>query len=74
MSDFRKYLIALGMRYVGGTRRFTSFDQSNGKAFTPSASGHKYLELNLLDLRLISEANLSIDIFPRGCSRILAKL
>ena len=37
----------------------------------PSVSGHKYLELNLLDFRLISEANLSIDIFPQRCSRIL---
>ena len=32
----------------------------------PSVSGHKYLELNL-------EANLSIDIFPQRCSRILIK-
>ena len=73
MSDFKKCLIALGRRYVGGTRRFTSFDQSNEKAFMPSVSGHKYLELNLLDFRLISEANLSIDIFPQRCSRILIK-
>ena len=43
------------------------------KAFMPSVSGHKYLELNLLDFRLISEANLSIDIFPQRCSRILIK-
>ena len=64
MSDFRKCLIALGMRYVGGTRRFTSFDQSNEKAIMSSVSWHKYLELNLLDFRLISESNLSIDIFP----------
>ena len=65
--------VALGMRYVCGTRRFTSFDQSNEKAFMSSVSGHKYLELNLLDFRLISEANLSIDIFPQRCSRILIK-
>ena len=40
VSDFRKCLMALGMRYVGGTGRFTSFDQSNKKAFMPSVSGH----------------------------------
>ena len=73
VSDFRKCLIALGMRYVGGTRRFASIDQSNKKAFMPSVSGYKYLELNLLDFRLISEANLSMDIFPQRCSRILIK-
>ena len=62
--------VALVMRHVGGTRRFTSFDQSNEKAFMPSVSEHKYLELDFrfsildLDFRLISEANLSIDIFP----------
>ena len=73
MSDFRKCLIALGTRYVGGTRRFALFDQSNKKTFMPSVSGHKCLELNLLDFRLISEANLSIDIIPQRCSRILIK-
>ena len=61
------------MRYVGGTRRFTSFDQSNEKAFMLSVSVRKYIELNLLDFRLISEANLSIDIYPQRCSRILIK-
>ena len=73
VSDSRKCLIAYGMWCVGGTRRFTSFDQSNKKAFMPSVSGHKYLELNLLDFPLISEANLSTDIFPQRCSRILIK-
>ena len=73
MSDFRKKLIALGMRYVGGTRRLASFDQSNEKAFMPSVSGHKYLELNLSDFRFTYETNLSIDIFPQRCSRILIK-
>ena len=63
MGGFRKFLIALGKKYVGGTRRLASFDQSNEKAFMPSVSGRKYLELNFLDFRLISEANLSIDIF-----------
>ena len=29
VSGFRKCLIALGMRYVDGTRRFASFDQSS---------------------------------------------
>ena len=53
------------MRYVGGTRRFASFDQLNEKTFIPSVSEHKYLELNLFDFRLISEANLSIDILSR---------
>ena len=53
MSHFRKCLIAVGMRYVGGTRRFASFDQSNEKAFMPSVSGHKYLELNLLSASLL---------------------
>ena len=61
------------MGYAGATCRFASFDQSNEKAFMASVSGHKYLELNLLDFRLISEANLSIDIFPQRCSRILIK-
>ena len=51
MSDFRKCLITLGMRYVGSTRRFASFDQSNEKAFMPFVSGDKYLERNLLDFR-----------------------
>ena len=64
MSDFGKCLIALGRRYVGGTSRFASFDHSNEKAFIPSASRHKYLELNLLDIRLISEENLSTDFSP----------
>ena len=64
MSDLRKCLIALDTSYVGGTKRFASFDQSNEKAFMPSVAGHKYLELNLLDFRLISEKNLSTDIFP----------
>ena len=73
MSDFRKYLIAVSMRYVGGIRRFTSFEQSNEKAFMPSVSGRKYLQLNLLDFRLVSEANLSIDIFLLRCCRILIK-
>ena len=73
MSDFRKSLIALGMRYVDGTMRFALFDQSNERAFMPSVSGHKYAELNLLDFRLISEANLLIDIFPQRWSKILIK-
>ena len=73
MSDFRKCLIALDTRYVGGTRRFASYDQSNEKVFMPSVSGRKYLQLNLLDFRLIFEANLSIDIFPQRSSRILIK-
>ena len=64
MTDFRKCLIAAGMRYVGGIRKFASFDQSNEKAFIFSVSGHRYLKLNLLNFRLMSEANLSIDIFP----------
>ena len=29
VSGFRKCLIALGMRYVDGTRTFASFDQSS---------------------------------------------
>ena len=61
------------MRYVGGRRRFALFDQSNEKAIIPFVSGHEYLEQNLLDFRLISDANLSIDIFPQRCSRILIK-
>ena len=75
MSDFRKCLVALlvWVRYDGGTRRFASFEQSNEKGFMPSVSGHKYLELNLLDFRLISEADLSIDISPQRCSSILIK-
>ena len=73
MSDFRKCLLALGMRYVGGARRFDLFDQFNEKTFMPSVSRYKYLELNLLDFQLISMANLSIDIFSKSCSRILIK-
>ena len=73
VNDFRKCLIALGTRYVGGTRKFALFDHLNEKTFMPSASGHKYLEFNLLDFRLISEPNLSIDIFSQCCSRILIK-
>ena len=61
------------MRCAVGTRRFTSFAQSNEKEFMLSVSGHKYLELNLSDFRLISEENLWIDIFPQRCSRILVK-
>ena len=63
-SDFRKCLIALGMRHVSGTRRFALLDQSNEKAFMPSVFGHKYLEFYLLYILLISEAYLSTDIFP----------
>ena len=70
VSDFRLSLIALGIRYVG-TRIFVLFYQSNEKAFMSSFSRYKYLELNLLDSRLTSEANLSIDIFPQRCSRKL---
>ena len=55
------------------TRRFDSFDQSNEKAFMPSVSSHRYLELNFLDFQLVSEANLLTDIFPQRCSRILIK-
>ena len=43
-------MIALGIRYVGGTRRFSSFDQTNEKTFMPSVFGHRYLELNLSDI------------------------
>ena len=74
LSDFRKCLIALGMRYFGATRRFASFDQSNEKAFMPSVFRHKYLELKILDFRFLSEANLWIDIFDQSCFRILIKL
>ena len=49
MSDFRKCLIALGIRYVSGRRRFASFDLSNEM---PSVSEHRYLKLNLLDFLL----------------------
>ena len=52
------------MRYVCGARRLVSFGQSNEKEFMPSVSGHTYLKLNFSDFQLISEANLSIDIFP----------
>ena len=60
------------MRYVGGTKRFTSFDQSNEKAFMPSFPDINILN-QILDFRLISEGNLSIDIFPQRCSRVLIK-
>ena len=66
MSGFRKILIVLGMRYVSGTRRFTSFGM-------PSVSGQKCLEFKFLDFNLICEANLHIDIFPQRCSRTLIK-
>ena len=45
-----------------GTRRLSLLDQSNENIFTPSVFGHKYLELNLFDLRFLSEANMSIII------------
>ena len=35
-------------------------DRSNENAFNRSVSGHKYLELNLFDLRFLSKANMSI--------------
>ena len=73
MSDFRKCLIFLGMRYVSGSRILASFDKSNEKSFMHSASGHKYFESSLFSFRFISEANLSIDIFPQRYSRILIK-
>ena len=65
MSDFRKCLIALGMRYVGGTRKFASIDQLNEQAFMASVKRQRYLEFSLLNFRLISEVNLSTDIFPQ---------
>ena len=49
-------------------------DQSNENAFTPSVSGHKYLELNLFDLRFLSEANLSIVMLPNLLSIMSIKL
>ena len=57
-----------------GTRRLNSLDQSNENAFTPSFSGHKYLELNLFDLRFLSEANLSIVMLPHLLSIMSIKL
>ena len=69
VSDLGKCLIALSMRYVGDTRIFASFDQSNEGINILN----KYTELNVLHFRLISEANLLIDIFPQCCSRILIK-
>ena len=49
-------------------------DQSNENAFTPSFSGHKYLELNLFDLQFLSEANLSIVVLPHLLSIMSIKL
>ena len=49
------------MRYVGDTRRFASFDQSNEKTFMLSVSWHRCLELNLLGFLLIFEANLCLS-------------
>ena len=54
--------------------RLNSLDQSNENAFTPSASGHKYLELNLFDFRFLSEANLSIVMLPHLLSIMSIKL
>ena len=54
--------------------RLNSLDQSNENAFTPSVSGHKYLELNLFDLRFLSEANLSIVMLPNLLSIMSIKL
>ena len=48
--------------------------QSNENTFTPSVSGHKYLELNLFDLRFLSEANLSIVMLSHLLSIISIKL
>ena len=39
-------------------------DRSNENAFNRSVSGHKYLELNLFDLRFLSKANMSIVNLP----------
>ena len=39
-SDARKYLIALGMRRMGGTSRLLSLDQSDENTFTVSVLGH----------------------------------
>ena len=49
-------------------------DQSDENAFTPFVSGRKYVELNILDLRFLSEANLSIVMLPHLLSIISIKL
>ena len=53
-----------------GTRRLSLLDQSNENIFTPSVFGHKYLELNLFDLRFLSEANMSHYIAPTSMYKI----
>ena len=73
VSKFRKCLIALHTRYVGGIRRFASFGQMNEKAFVLSVSGHKYFELNFIVFLLISETNLSSDVGSQRCSELLIK-
>ena len=54
--------------------RLNSLDQSNENAFTPSVSGHKYLELNIFYLQFLSETNLSIVILPYLLSAMSIKL
>ena len=49
-------------------------DQSNENAFNRSVSGHKYLELNLFDLRFLSKANMSIVNLPHLFCIISIKL
>ena len=53
--------------------RFVSFDLMNKKAFIVSVFGHKYFELNLVVFLLISETNLSSDVVPEYCSKMLIK-
>ena len=57
------------MIFAVGTRRFASFDETR----MPSVSVHKYFRLNPAVFLLISETNLSLDIFLQDFSRILIK-
>ena len=71
-------MIALRMRYVGDTRRFASFEQTNEKAFMLPVFGHKYFghkyfELNVVDFLFISETNLSSIVVLKRCSKMLIK-
>ena len=56
-KEARKWYIVLLIRSTGCTRSLSSLDQSIENALTPSVSEHKYMELNLFDLRFLSETN-----------------
>ena len=71
--DNIKCLIFFGIKYTGGTSQLFSFDQCTENAFTPSESGHMYLELSLWVFLLVWEANLSTDTLAHLFVNIFTK-